>query len=157
MSERQRMSVSPVLEAEAARLLRKRLRVLAVDDSQNDLHVLTRALSRVKGWNVDLETCSTPNEFIAAVESRPNDLLFIDHRLGAVTGLELLKTIRASGSTVPAIFLTGLGDERVAVEVMQAGACDCPPQEDLSTAPLERALAAAIDRHPPEIAADQRL
>jgi len=147
MSEQNRNSVSPTVDAAPAPLLAKKLRVLAVDDSENDLHLLTRALSRVKSWSVDLKTCSTPHEFLAAVECRANDLLFIDHRLGAVTGLQLLKTIRDTGSTVPAIFLTGIGDERVAVEVMQAGACDYLPKEDLSAARLERAIDGALDRH----------
>jgi FixJ family two-component response regulator len=147
MSEQNRNSVSPTVDAAPAPLLAKKLRVLAVDDSENDLHLLTRALSRVRSWSVDLKTCSTPHEFLAAVECRANDLLFIDHRLGAVTGLQLLKTIRDTGSTVPAIFLTGIGDERVAVEVMQAGACDYLPKEDLSAARLERAIDGALDRH----------
>ncbi len=58
------------------------------------------------------------------MKSRANDIYFIDYRLGAKTGLDLLKEAIASGCEEPVILLTGKGNHTVDMEAMRVGAMD---------------------------------
>jgi DNA-binding NarL/FixJ family response regulator len=58
-------------------------------------------------------------------------------------GLELLKTIRASGNTIPFIMFTGKGREEVAIEALNRGA-DGYLQKDVDITSMYGTLAHAI-------------
>jgi FixJ family two-component response regulator len=50
--------------------------------------------------------------------------LILDIRMPRMTGLDLQKKLKALGSTLPIIFITGHGDIPMAVEAMRQGALD---------------------------------
>lgn len=52
------------------------------------------------------------------------DLLLLDYKLPDGTGLEALEELPQRGYQLPVIMITGQGDERLAVQAMQAGAAD---------------------------------
>jgi diguanylate cyclase (GGDEF)-like protein len=52
------------------------------------------------------------------------DLIISDMDMPGMSGLELLRTLRESGSTTPLIFLTGNQELRVAIEALKKGAND---------------------------------
>lgn len=49
------------------------------------------------------------------------DLCILDFRLGSQDGLQIFKSIKNSGLSIPVIFLTGQGDQKVAVLAMKEG------------------------------------
>lgn len=51
-------------------------------------------------------------------------VVLLDYSLPRVHGLDVLAQIRQQGHTVPIVMVTGQGDERIAVEALQAGAMD---------------------------------
>ena len=63
------------------------------------------------------------------------DLVLTDWNMPEKSGLELLKEIRASGSSVPVIMVTTEGEKTRVIEAIQAGVTDylCKPfeQEEL--------------------------
>ncbi len=84
---------------------------------------------------------------MAAAEGSSNGCLITDLRMPGMNGVELLKALRAAGSTLPAIVISGHGDVPMAVEAMKAGALDFiekPFEEEVLLKALERA-AEALD------------
>jgi C4-dicarboxylate-specific signal transduction histidine kinase len=78
------------------------------------------------------------------------DIWLLDYQLGETSGVELLRAIRTEGLTMPVVILTGMGDERVAVEAMKAGAADYLRKERLSTELLGGAIRHALDLYKQE-------
>ena len=68
-------------------------------------------------------------------QATPFDLVLTDWNMPEMSGLEFLKEIRGSGSTVPVIMVTTEGEKGRVIEAIQAGVTDylCKPfeQEDL--------------------------
>lgn len=69
-----------------------------------------------------------------------------DIRLGGISGLDLFRELKAVGSQLPVIFLTGHGDVPLAVDAIKSGAYDFlekPFDDEALLRLIEAALAAA--------------
>jgi two-component system CheB/CheR fusion protein len=62
--------------------------------------------------------------FLEACRPGRNTCLLIDANLPGISGLDLLKHLKATGRLVPAVMITGQSDVAMAVEAMKAGASD---------------------------------
>jgi signal transduction histidine kinase len=122
------------------------LSVLVVDDDEVDRMAVRRALNRA-----DMEISFTEVEnftaAIAILDTRSFDCVLLDYGLPDCTGQALVQAIRQISSKYPFIVLTGQGDERVAVELMKAGAVDYITKSRISTETLSRALRSAVRTH----------
>jgi diguanylate cyclase (GGDEF)-like protein/PAS domain S-box-containing protein len=99
------------------------LKILLVEDDPDDVVLFGALLGRVAPMS-DFDHVDDADEARARLQGATYDLCFFDYHLGAVTGLELLRAVRADGYDRPIIMLTGQGDEALAVESMKAGASD---------------------------------
>jgi signal transduction histidine kinase/ActR/RegA family two-component response regulator len=66
-------------------------RVLAVDDSKTNLTVLKGLLSP---FRITADSCLSGEEAIASVKQNPYDLIFMDHMMPGMDGVETVKAIR---------------------------------------------------------------
>lgn len=122
------------------------IRILAVDDDEDDV-VLIRELLESAGattWTVDW--CSTLEEGTHALHSQNYHACLVDMRLGASTGLDLVRSVASETSTVPTIVLTGLDSRETDLAAMEAGATDFISKIDLTGEKLERTIRYAIER-----------
>jgi diguanylate cyclase (GGDEF)-like protein len=101
----------------------KPLRVLLVEDSENDALLLLRAL-RHGGFKPQLQRVQTLDEMSARLHSQVWDVVISDYSLPHFSGLAALSTLKDSGLDVPFILVSGTIGEEVAVEAMKAGAHD---------------------------------
>ncbi len=122
------------------------LRVLVVDDDPGDQKILSRLLGQLDRWRAEVWNFEDPCGAEEALRASPADLLFLDYRLGACTGLEVFHKLRERGVEVPVVMLTGQGNETVAVEAMKAGLADYLPKGSLTRDSLERVVANALAR-----------
>ena len=99
------------------------LKILIIDDDEVDRMAVTRAL-KAAAVRMELSEATDYSEAIEILEEKQFDCVFVDYLLPGKDGLALVKEIRASGSKVPLIVLTGQGDEQTAVDLMKAGASD---------------------------------
>jgi FixJ family two-component response regulator len=67
---------------------------------------------------------SSALEFLEAYDNNLMGCLILDIRMPRMTGLDLQRKLKALGSTLPIIFITGHGDIPMAVEAMRQGALD---------------------------------
>ena len=119
----------------------KRLRVLIVDDSENDALLLLRGLRR-GGFDVDFARVETAEGMAAALAGQPWDIVISDYSMPHFSGLAALALLKQSGLDLPFVLVSGTVGEDVAVEAMKAGAHDYVMKgnlQRLSTA-IEREL-----------------
>ncbi len=58
-------------------------------------------------------------------QTEPIDFVLTDSSMPQMSGLELLKEIRGSGSQIPVIMVTTEGEKAKVIEAIQAGVTDC--------------------------------
>ncbi len=118
----------------------RRLRVLCVEDVPEDAELCVLAL-RAAGYAVEYEVVADRADFRQQLSAGDFDIALVDYTLPGWNGLEALQELRAAGSDLPAIMVTGsLGDE-MAVECVQQGACDYVLKHRLVRLPLAVARA----------------
>ena len=119
----------------------KRLRVLIVDDSENDVLLLLRGL-RGGGFEPDFERVETAETMAAALTARPWDIIISDYSMPQFNGFAALKVLQQSGLDLPFILVSGTIGEDLAVEAMKAGAHDYVMKGNLQrlTTAIEREL-----------------
>ena len=128
------------------RTLKKPLRVLLVEDSENDALLLLRELRRA-GYEVDHERVYTQEGMREALRSSWS-VIISDYKMPRFSAMDALEMANASGSDAPFIVVSGRIGEAVAVEAMRGGAYDYVMKGNLSRLPqtVERGLEKAEER-----------
>jgi two-component system cell cycle sensor histidine kinase/response regulator CckA len=116
------------------------VRVLLVEDDPEDFLLTRELFAGVAGIKVQLDHVTTYDAALKAMTRQEHDVYLLDYRLGAHTGLELLREARDRGWYVPAILLTGQGDREVDLEAMRSGAADYLTKGRVTVDLLERSL-----------------
>lgn len=117
----------------------KPLRVLIVDESEEDASLAIRELRR-SGYEPSHERCDTQAAFKAALEWKTWDVIIADYELPRFNGLTALGIARETGLDIPFILVSGTIGESLAVTAMKAGAQDYVLKGDLARLP------AAVER-----------
>jgi PAS domain S-box-containing protein len=122
------------------------LEILVVDDDDEDVMLVRDYLGQGRfAEGVRVQHCSSAADALARLERGRFDVLLVDYRLGDGDGLSVLRRARARGVTTPAVFLTGQGDEVLAVEAMKAGAVDYLSKARLRPEMLNASVRYAVD------------
>jgi signal transduction histidine kinase/FixJ family two-component response regulator len=101
----------------------KPLRVLIIEDSEDDAALLVRRLRRAT-FDVTSERVETPDAMAASLNSQPWDIVIGDYTLPRFSGLAALELLKKSGLDIPFIFVSGTIGEDTAVAAMKDGASD---------------------------------
>ncbi|MDR2611668.1 MAG: response regulator [Deltaproteobacteria bacterium] len=88
---------------EAAGLTAPSARVLLVDDLTVNLKV---ARGLLKPFQVEVDTCESGSEAVRLASEILYDIIFMDHVMPGMDGIEATERIRAAGNRVPVIALT---------------------------------------------------
>ncbi len=124
------------------------LRVLLVEDSEDDAALLLRELRR-GGYDPLCERVDTAGDMEAALDERTWDLVISDHSMPAFSSSAALELLRGKGFVeVPFIIVSGRIGEDAAVEAMKAGAHDYIMKDNLArlNTAIERELREAESR-----------
>jgi len=115
------------------------IRLLLVEDSEDDAQLLLRELKR-GGYEPAHERVATEASLAAALDRQNWDLVIGDHSMPGFSGIAALVLVRGRGLDVPFICVSGTITEDMAVAAMKAGASDW-----VSKGQLKRLLP-AVDR-----------
>lgn len=99
------------------------LRVLIVEDSENDALLLVRELRR-NGIEPAFERVDTADAMAAALANQTWDLVIADYTMPRFSGIAALELLKQIGLDIPFIIVSGSIGEGVAVAAMKAGAHD---------------------------------
>ncbi len=102
--------------------MKKPLRVLAVEDSDDDAQLLRLELLR-GGFEATLERVDSANGMTSALE-KPWDVVISDHTMPGFGSLDALRLLKEKQPDVPFIVVSGTIGEDAAVNAMRAGASD---------------------------------
>ena len=115
------------------------IRLLLIEDSEDDAQLLLRELAR-GGYQPAHERVATEAGLAAALDRQEWDLVIGDHSMPGFSGIAALLLVRGRGLDVPFICVSGTITEDMAVAAMKAGASDW-----VSKGQLKR-LVPAVDR-----------
>jgi two-component system cell cycle sensor histidine kinase/response regulator CckA len=133
------------------------IKVLLIDDDEDD-YILTRELlSEVKFGKYALDWASSYEEGLEVIKRREHHVCLVDYRLGGRSGVQLIREVWKSRLTTPMILLTGHGNHNVDVEAMQAGATDYLVKDETPTALLERTIRYAVELNTERTRAEEAL
>jgi two-component system, LuxR family, response regulator FixJ len=97
--------------------------------------------------NFDVTLFELAQHFLDALPGVEFGCVVSDVRMSGIDGLELLKRLKASRSTIPVLIMTGHGDVPLAVEAMKLGAVDFlekPFEDDRLIGMIDVALKQAL-------------
>jgi signal transduction histidine kinase len=119
----------------------KQLKVLIIEDSEDDAFLLLREL-RKSGYELEFKRVETSGAMKEALEKDRWDIIISDYVLPDFSGLEALDILKESGRDIPFIIVSGNIGEDVAVGAMKAGAHDYIIKGNLKRLPpaIEREL-----------------
>jgi len=95
--------------------------ILIIDDDSEIRYSLSRVLSS-RGYQV--VEAPSGELGVAAVKKSPPDLVFLDIRMGGMSGIEALQHIRSTNPKQMVILMTAFGTAQTAIEAMKYGAFD---------------------------------
>jgi CheY-like chemotaxis protein len=124
----------------------KEIKVLFVDDDQDDFIITEKHLSKVKRLNFILERASKYEEALEMIKNKDYDVYLIDYMLGVKNGIELVLEAKEYLSGKPVIFLTGQKNNNIDIEAMKVGAADYITKDKIDSCLLERTIRYAINR-----------
>jgi PAS domain S-box-containing protein len=122
------------------------IRVLLVEDNAGDARLLREMLHEPALNSYDLTLCESMAKAVTHLITRPVDVVLLDLGLPDSQGLAALGRAHGAAPQVPLVVLTGLDDELLATQALQAGAQDYLFKGQIDTRGLRRALRYAIER-----------
>ncbi|MGE0826800.1 MAG: ATP-binding protein [Candidatus Binatia bacterium] len=134
----------------------ERLRVLLVEDDEDDALLVREWLDESRAAKFTLEWMRTSASALQAVEAHEYDVILVDYRLGADSGVDLIRTLVSHGCLAPIILLTGVGNYIIDAQAMEAGATDYLPKAQLNTDLLERSIFHALTHKRTQRALEER-
>ncbi len=124
-----------------------RVRILVIEDSENDARLAMRLLRRA-GFEPDYHRVQDLHGVQAALAQGHWDAVISDFSMPGFSGMDALEAFRGAGLDMPFIFVSGTIGEETAVRAIKAGASDYVMKDNMSRlAPvLERELVQAARR-----------
>ena len=123
------------------------LRVLVIDDEQEDFVLVRDLLARAEGAGFVADWASSAEAGLARLLAGGYDACLCDHRFQqGGDGVQLASEAQARGCRTPVILITGFAAPEVEIEAIVAGVVDLIEKEEFDTQRLDRALRFAAGR-----------
>ncbi len=138
--------------------MRTALRVLIVEDSEDDAMLIVAELSK-GGYEVTFEQVETGEAMKNALDKKTWDIIISDHNLPCFNAFRALEVFQESHFDLPFIIISGCIEEDVAVNLMKKGAHDYLLKNALTrlSVAVARELREATIRHERRIAKEELL
>ncbi len=107
------------------------LRVLVVEDSEDDALLLVRELHR-GGFSPSIRRVDSRDDLITALSDEAWDLVITDHNLPGFSSALALAAVQETGQDLPVIIVSGSIGEDIAVAAMKTGAHDYIMKDNLT-------------------------
>ncbi|MDD8017094.1 MAG: PAS domain S-box protein [Bacteroidota bacterium] len=99
------------------------LRVLMIDDSEDDALLLLHQLNK-SDYTIEHIRVDTAKDFTEALKNHAWDIILSDYKMPHFNGSDALKLFKKMDIDIPFIIVSGTIGEEIAVEIMKAGAQD---------------------------------
>ncbi|MBE8964752.1 PAS domain-containing protein [Nostocales cyanobacterium LEGE 12452] len=121
--------------------------LLIVDDSPEDRELYRRYLLRDREYSYTILEATLGQQGLELWQQHQPDVVLLDYRLPDLDGLEFLAQLQPSMQhpCLPVIFVTGQGNEAIAVKAIKAGAQDYLIKGQITPEGLQIAINGAIE------------
>ncbi len=120
--------------------------LLVVEDSPGDARLLREMFNENPANSIMMTHVGTMKDAERHIADYVIDIVLLDLGLPDAQGLEAVRRARLAGPDIPLVILSGLDDERLAVEALQNGAQDYLIKGQIDSRGLLRALRYAVER-----------
>ena len=128
-------------------------RILLVEDNAADADLVLELLSDVMAKGLEVEHVVRLDQALERAHDGSFDFVLSDLSLPDACGLEAVAKLRAAARAVPIVVLSGLDDERIALQALKRGAQDYLVKGEFDRRTLHRSVRHTMERH----RAEQRL
>ena len=124
------------------------LRVLLIEDNPEDVGLLRHSLSILPSARLEIESCGLLSEALVHLQGKQDriDIILMDLGLADSRGLETFVAVHREAPKIPIVVLSGLEDERLAIQAVRAGAQDYLVKGQINGELLLRAMHYAVER-----------
>jgi diguanylate cyclase (GGDEF)-like protein/PAS domain S-box-containing protein len=123
------------------------INLLLVEDDEDDYLITREMLAAQERAQFVIDWCPSFATGLATIKEQRHHVYVVDYRLGAHTGLELVREGFAGGLRAPVIMLTGETDYKIDLEATELGVTDFLVKQELDATVLERSIRYAISHH----------
>ena len=124
----------------------KTIRVLVIEDEVSVSRIIEEILRQAKGFRFDVEIVKKLETGLERLSQPGIDVILVDLGLPDSSGFETFEKIKKAAPHTPIIIITGLRDDKLALQAVQQGAQDYLVKGELDVMALPRTLAFAIER-----------
>ena len=127
--------------------MRRRLRVLVVDDDLVDRKIIRRTLT-ANSFEVDMVEATSVTQGLGLLRESSFDVILLDYRMPGTDGIQMVRELRSRPDlgSVAIIMMSSAESEALAVECIEAGAQDFILKSDIGKLNLQRAITHAQKR-----------
>ncbi|MBI1211164.1 MAG: diguanylate cyclase [Alphaproteobacteria bacterium] len=122
------------------------IKILSVEDDDDDADVLARALQCAPGREYELHRTHSLAEMPSAIAVAKPDLILLDLHLPDTRGADTVHGAMRYAADIPVLVLTGSGSEQIGQSSIDLGVQDFIPKAELFSAHLSRSIDYAIRR-----------
>lgn len=128
-------------------MLTAHLKILMIDDDEQDVEIVRELLGVNQGLPVDLLHCPTLVSGMELLNSNSTiDLVLLDLCISGTIGLEVFHQFNQAFPAIALIILSGNADEEIALQAMQEGAQDYLVKGRFTSSHLRRSIQYAVER-----------
>lgn len=122
------------------------VRILHVEDEPIQRKIVERHVATIDDYQFEIVPAESEDDAIAAVRKGEIDLVLLDYQLAEGDGLNCLKTLRGIDANLPVIAVSGTNSEDTITNLLEYGADDFLPKEELTRNSLTRVVQSALVR-----------
>lgn len=120
-----------------------KIRILYVDDDQDDLVLVTSLLEKTDAKNYELESAQTLEDALAKLQGKFS-IFLVDYKFRKSGDVDLIKEIKSLRKHAPVIMLTGINSPLIDQEAIMIGASDYLVKGQFDERILERTMRFAM-------------
>jgi len=122
------------------------MKIVLIDDDPDDLDLISDLLDESGFNSVKIIRVDNALDGLTEIQKQDATVYLLDYRLGAVSGLDILRQLNPLKIERPIILLTGMDDRETDLAAMDAGAWDFLSKERLTAETLERSIRYCVRR-----------
>ncbi|MBF0117549.1 MAG: diguanylate cyclase [Desulfobacterales bacterium] len=122
----------------------QKLKILCVITSEEDYSTIEKHISKLE--KIELSRVKTIEDAKLIFSNTQFDIICLDFFLKDGTGLDFLCMLDKEKINIPAVVITGQGDEIIASQVIQAGAYDYLPIDRVSSESISRTIGSTLEK-----------
>jgi two-component system cell cycle response regulator len=120
--------------------------ILYVEDSKRDFNRFKKLFTL--NHEIDIQHVKTIQQAFKVIKEKKShiDIIFLDYILKSGTAFDFMEQCGAAGIEIPVIVVTGYGNEKIASQLIKAGAYDYFPKSELDANSVIRSINNSIEK-----------